>query len=352
MSITTEIQNMNEFQNEAFSSDEEMFRNIDMDRLAEIVFPAYNETRLTSIPNFTAREGSTPIINRETTAYHQTYRSGNITVPRAVNRTVAPVDFDSICTSQALISAGIRNEYIRAYLKILAHAYWYYSRWIDYKLDNNINAKKAFIAETIRFVNDGLEGNSTQLHNTARAGMITIPVYTISRKFFAWHFRCYHDQIYSKIRELNLNDNPNKYCLYMFSLPYAVQLGPRSEGRPIRIVSKISFMNRCGWLINSSSCEGGLGFQCDREGTRTARGNLKNSTPEFKSMRSMAGTTLKAHRAIAYMLKSVERERMPELYEQLKARKHGTNITSLNDLRFCIQHYFEGRYNVNDISDW
>ena len=108
--------------------------------LIDVVF-VENPVKSSVIPSFdtTAR----PVV--ASTAQNRTHRlcDSHITIPRDVVNETTPVELDSICDLNGLID----NPVLAKYLKVLSHAYYYYSKWINYNLTDEM--KRSYIQETI-----------------------------------------------------------------------------------------------------------------------------------------------------------------------------------------------------------
>ena len=105
-----------------------------------------NPVKITVVSQFntTAR----PVV--ASTAQNRTHRlcDSHITIPRDVVNETTPVELDSICDLNGLID----NPVLAKYLKVLSHAYYYYSKWINYNLTDEM--KRSYIQETIDNINN------------------------------------------------------------------------------------------------------------------------------------------------------------------------------------------------------
>ena len=270
------------------------------------------------------------------TAQNRTHRlcDSHITIPRDVVNETTPVELDSICDLNGLID----NPVLAKYLKVLSHAYYYYSKWINYNLTDEM--KRSYIQETIDAVMNGLVPGSKRLVNVATRGERTRPVFIISKQFFAHHIRCYHEQIRSQLT----NISQNHYVLYMFSLPYApnAKLNRQTGEISVELVKKTAFINGCGWLIRNKSTTKAFSYRAD------ATNNHANTTPEFKAIISMTGRTLKPHRAIAYMYKPIT----DAVIDMFARDPENVDVSAGANVDFSETNYLAGNYSLDNINDY
>lgn len=300
--------------------------------LIDVVFPAFTGERNSSVPAF--HTNASPIV--ASTAQNRDHRlcDSEIAIPRDIVRETTPVDLDSICDLSGLID----NPVVAKYLKVLSHAYWYYSKYIDYNLTEEM--KRSYIQETIEAVTRGLIPGSKRLVNTATRGERTRPVFIISKQFFAHHIKCYHEQIRSQLT----NISQNHYCLYMFSLPYApnAKLNRQTNEISVELVKKTAFINGCGWLIRNKSTTRAFSYRAD------ATNNHANTTPEFKAIIAMTGRTLKPHRALAYMYKPITNA----VISMFAREPENVDVSAGTGIDFSERNYLGGNYSLNNINDY
>lgn len=258
----------------------------------------------------------------------------HISIPRDIVAETTPIDENSICDLSGLID----NPVLAKYLKVLSHAYWYYSKWIDYNLTEEM--KRSYIQETIDAVSRGLTQGSKVLVNTATRGERTRPVFIISKQFFAHHFRCYHEQIRSRLT----NISQNHYVLYMFSLPYAPEAKKNSQTNEITVnlVRKTAFINGCGWLIRNKRTTRAFSYRADDTN------NHANTTPEFKAIIAMTGRTLKPHRALAYMYKPIS----DAVVNMFARDPENVDVSAGADIEFSEDNYLAGNYSLDNINNY
>ena len=300
--------------------------------LIDAVFPAYTAEKSSVIPSFDTE--NTPIKDSRSQTRDLTFCDTRVNVPSNVITDTVVAELDSICNLTDLVDSPI----VSAYLKVLSHAYWFYSKWIDYRLTDEM--KRSYIQETIETVTAGLREGSNLLVNIPTRGQRTRPVFIISKRFFAHHMKCYHEQI----RPSLTNISQNHYCLYMFSLPYAPNTRLiENDTITVELVKKIAFINGCGWLIRSKqNTSSAFSYRADSTIVHA------NPTPEFKAIISMTGRTLKPHRAIAYMYKPIN----DDVVNTFARDPENVDVSASADIEFSETNYLAGNYSLDNINDY
>ena len=133
--------------------------------LIDVVFPAYTAEKSSVIPSFDTE--NTPIKDSRSQTRDLTFCDTRVNVPTNVITDTVVAELDSICNLTDLVDSPI----VSAYLKVLSHAYWFYSKWIDYRLTDEM--KRSYIQETIETVTAGLREGSNLLVNIPTRGQRT-----------------------------------------------------------------------------------------------------------------------------------------------------------------------------------
>lgn len=300
--------------------------------LIDAVFPAYTAERSSVVPSFDTE--NTPIKDSRSQTRNHTFCDTKVNVPGNVTTDTAVAELNSICDLTDLVESPT----VSAYLKVLSHAYWFYSKWLDYRLTDEM--KRSYIQETIETVTTGLREGSNLLVNIPTRGQRTRPVFIISKRFFAHHMKCYQEQLRSGLT----NISQNHYCLYMFSLPYAPNAKLIENNTiSVELVKKIAFINGCGWLIRSkTNTSSAFSYRADSTSVHA------NPTPEFKAIISMTGRTLKPHRALAYMYKPIT----DEIVNMFARDPENIDVSAGEGLEFNETNYLAGNYNLEHINDY